>query len=189
MKRVDWLDLGCFSEQHLNLQFCGMSELEVEPVHGEKVARTFSPIRESALWPICGGWWGLTHLPVLLLILLWRRINFVWQFPKGQPTEKCSFATQDIASEPGWGNRHECKYLSLFFMLDGVLAVPLQGVQAGSGHLHTRHLVHSHFNPNPDRSSFLVLFLNPFSIPGSFSKFGIETFANRLWLFLSLTLC
>lgn len=30
-------------------------------------------------------------------------------------------------------------------MPDGVLALLLHGVQAGSGHLHARHLIHCHF--------------------------------------------
>lgn len=100
-------------------------------------------------WPIVGGWWSLTSLPVIFLThsAYDQEPTFPWPFPEEQPIEKCSFVIQDLTSEPGEGGHCRCHYLSWFFMLDPVLAILFQGVQASSGHLHIRHLIHSHFNP------------------------------------------
>lgn len=173
MKWWDWLDFGCFSE-HLNLQCCCMSGPEVKPLHSEKVVGVgFFQYANWPLWSIFSGWWSLTHLLVLSLFPPIPKNQLFRTVSQGSAYREVPICHSRHHFWAWLSNDHECKCPSLFFVLDAVLAVLFQAVQAGSGHLRTRHLILSHLNPNPHRSSFLVLFPNPFSIPGSLSKFGI----------------
>ena len=74
-------------------------------------------------------------------------------------------------------------------MLDPVLALLLQDIQVGSGHLHARHLIHSLLNPIPIHVQLCGSVFQPFLNSWLYIRICYLKFLQQAWLFFLLTLC